>query len=207
MERQQKIRLIREKATPLAQVESVKRKNFENDLYPDSKISVFARKYAENWKEMQETNTSVVFVGEFGNGKTYYSMCIANYLMERFISVCITSITEIINMPIEERSGFLNSLSSYSLLVLDDLGTERKNEYANEILYQVINSRYACQKPMICTTNYSKDEIVEKKIAGSERIFDRLEEMAIFVECVGDSQRKQIGKEKRERAAKILYGN
>lgn len=201
-----KLKAVHEKAAPIELRKEIAQKTFENDKFPDSQLSKFSRNYVENWKEMYENNISVVFWGNCGNGKTYYSLCIANALMDNLTYVCITSISEILNMDINERGDFIKSLNKYPLLILDDLGTERQNEYAREILYNVVNGRYLAKKPIIFTTNYTKEDIVEKRIQGNERTFDRIEEMAIFVQAKGESMRSDIAKEKRKKAIELLYG-
>lgn len=201
-----KLKQIHEKAAPIELRKEIAQKTFENDKFPDSQLSKFARNYADKWKEMYENNISVVFWGNCGNGKTYYAMCIANELMNNLVYVCITSIAEIINMDINERGAFINSLNKYPLLILDDMGTERQNDYAREILYTIVNGRYLAKKPIIFTTNYTKDDIVQKKIPGNERTFDRIEEMAVFVQAKGESVRSTLAQEKREQAIKLLYG-
>lgn len=200
-----KLKDIREKACPKEIMNEIKHKTFNNDLNKDTSVSKFSRNYANNWKEMRENNISVVFYGDVGVGKTYYAMCIANELMDNMVYVCITSISEILKTPIEHRDKFINSLVEFPLLIIDDLGTERNNAYANEILYTVVNSRYNAKKPIIFTTNYTKEDIVNKTIAGAERTFDRIEEMALFVRLTGESKRREIGNKKRDEAISLLY--
>ena len=201
-----KIKDIREKACTKDVFEKIKFNTFENDWDSTSSVSKFSRNYANNWKEMYENNISVVFYGDTGVGKTYYAMCIANKLMNDMIYVCITSIAEILEMPIENRDRFLSKLVQYPLVIIDDLGAHRSTEYSNEILYTIVNSRYNAKKPIIFTTNYTKEDIVNKTIAGAERIFDRIDEMALFVKVSGESKRKEIGNKKREQAISLLYG-
>lgn len=41
-----------------------------------------------------------------------------------------------------DKNDYYRRLSSVSLLILDDFGIERNTEYVNEMVYQIINTRY-----------------------------------------------------------------
>ena len=75
-----------------------------------------------------------------------------------------------------------NRIIKESICTSDDLGTERKersgmtNGYALEIVQMVIDERYKTKKPLIVTTNFSKEEMDHPANMDYERIFDRLGE-------------------------------
>lgn len=56
--------------------------------------------------------------------------CIANALLDRDVPVLMTNFPSILNrltgVFAEDRAAFIASLDDYSLLVIDDLGVERK---------------------------------------------------------------------------------
>ena len=62
----------------------------------------------------------------------------------------------------------------YELLILDDFGTERGSEFAQEQMFHIVDSRYRSQLPMIVTTNLTLDELKEPQDLGRARICDRL---------------------------------
>lgn len=47
------------------------------------------------------------------------------------------------------------------LLIIDDLGTEYKNQYTVACLYNIINTRILQKKPTIISTNYDFDKFNE----------------------------------------------
>ena len=51
------------------------------------------------------------------------------------------------------------SVKKVSLLVLDDFGKQTTTPWAQEKLFQVINSRYNAQLPTVITTNWDIDDI------------------------------------------------
>ncbi|RGM94285.1 ATP-binding protein, partial [Fusobacterium mortiferum] len=93
-------------------------------------------------------------------------------------------------------------VESCDLLIIDDFGMEKSLEDKNsawrgEKIYNLIDSRYRCEKPLIITTNleFSKDESrceIAKKFSmgGKNRIRDRIVEMCYPVEIKGKSRRE-----------------
>ena len=65
----------------------------------------------------------------------------------------------------------LQHLMDYKVLFIDDLGSNRKNEFHQEVTYILVNERYNANLPTILSTNYSPPEISQHY---GERISDRL---------------------------------
>ncbi|WP_172455331.1 ATP-binding protein, partial [Acetatifactor muris] len=97
-------------------------------------------------------------------------------------------------------------LCSFHLLILDDFGMERGTEYGLEQVYNVIDSRYRSQKPLIVTTNLTLEELQNPEDTAHARIYDRLTEMCTPVRITGENFRKARAKEKMERLKKLLNG-
>lgn len=95
---------------------------------------------------MKKEGTGLLIWGDVGTGKSFFAGCIANALLEQSVPVLMTNFARILNrltgMYSEDRNQFLASLNQYSLLIIDDLGMERKSEFANEQVFNVIDSRY-----------------------------------------------------------------
>ena len=81
------------------------------------------------------------------------------------------------------------------LLVIDDLASERRTEYMDEMVTNVIDSRYRNGKPVIITTNLTADEMVYSEDVNRQRIYSRLYEMCVFYEVKGDDRRKSKQKD------------
>jgi DNA replication protein DnaC len=82
------------------------------------------------------------------------------------------------------------------VLVLDDLGKERPTEWAVEQLFSIINTRYDAKRPIIVTTNYGGQDLVQRLTPRGERddttpraIVDRLREMSSVIKLEGESMR------------------
>ena len=167
-----------------------------------------AKRYVNKWDKMFEDNIGLIFWGNTGNGKTYTAACIANALIDKGVPVLVTSFAKILaavtGMYSEDRVRYMESLSEFKLLVIDDLGAERQSEYALEQVYAVIDQRYKSKLPIIITTNIPLDELKNPKNMDYQRIYDRVLEMCVPMQFKGDSMRKQAAASKLEEARKML---
>ena len=67
------------------------------------------------------------------------------------------------------------------------LEMERGTEYALEQIYNIVDSRYRSQKPLIVTTNLTLAEIQYPQDTAHARIYDRLLEMCVPISCIGSA--------------------
>ena len=181
---------------------------FENDNGKCPQMGK-ARSYVEQWEQMKEENQGLLLWGKVGTGKSYLAGCIANALMEREISVCMTNFATILNdlaASFEGRNEYISRLCSFPLLILDDFGMERGTEYGLEQVYNVIDSRYRSGRPLIVTTNLTLEELHNPEDTAHDRIYDRLLEMCSPVCITGENFRKATAKAKMERLKTLLNG-
>ena len=192
--RQESYRIERLRAEGI-QDRSLEKCRFETSM--KTSVLKICKRYAGNWPTMLESNTGLLLYGGPGGGKTHAAACIANYLIDRGVPVMMTSLSRILNSGMD-KSDIINSLHSYKLMILDDLGVERKSEYAMEIVYTVIDERYKSNLPLIITTNLSTEEIKNPGSNDYARIYSRIEEMCqpLFVQTVGYRQTKAEEKKK-----------
>ena len=81
-------------------------------------------------------------------------------------------------------------MSKYTLLIFDDLGIERQSAYMQEMLFNIIDSRWRSGLPFIVTTNLSLDQIKQPDDLEYARIYDRILERCFPIKMVGISQRR-----------------
>ena len=89
----------------------------------------------------------------------------------------------------------VQQIRNYDLLVLDDLGTERQNDYALETVYMVIDERYKSGLPLIITTNLPLEELTKPKNMAYQRIYDRVLEMCTPLFFSGKNRRREQANE------------
>ena len=163
---------------------------FDNADMAD-KHMVMAKKYAENFIKYGTAEGGILLYGGVGTGKTYATACICNELMSNGKTVLVMNLglyyLKLRREWAEAENDVLNYVKTCDLLVIDDLGTENVSEFTKEKMFNLIDTRYRANKPMLITTNLTPDEIREK--LGS-RIADRIAGSCLEYEVKGESKRK-----------------
>ena len=129
-----------------------------------------AKKYAEDWDKFKNDGTGLIFIGQFGTGKTHLAFAIANYLLNQGVPVVfetLINLMEKLKLGYEKDTnlGYYEIIKLYcecDLLIIDDLGKEKLSEWVLEKLFQIINSRYENMLPILITTNYNEKEIIKR---------------------------------------------
>lgn len=181
---------------------------FKNDDGRNPEISKFCKKYVENWLDVLSKNMGILFYGSVGTGKTFFAYCITNALIEKEINVIGTNFPSIINKlqssGFNEREEYMNKLMKCSLLVIDDLGSERNTKFGLEHVYNIIDSRYRSCKPIIITTNLDINDLIYCDNVDLKRIYDRILEKTIPISLYGESRRKENAEKNKYIALGIL---
>ena len=180
---------------------------FENDNGHSPQMH-YAHRYVERWQTMRAENLGLLLWGSVGTGKSFLAGCIANALMEQEVPVRMTNFARImneLNSSFSGRNAVVDRICRYPLLIIDDFGMERGTAYALEQVYNIVDSRYRSQKPLIVTTNLTLDEIRHPQDTAHARIYDRILEMCVPISCIGASLRKENAQKKLE-SMKSLIG-
>lgn len=165
---------------------------FENADGSNEKIMSAMKNYVANFGELRQQGKGLLLFGTVGTGKTYAAACIANALIDKGYPVLMTNFARIANTVqglFEGRQEYYDSLNRFPLLVLDDLSAERKTEYMQEIVFNVIDSRYRAGLPLIVTTNLTSEELKHPSDISYQRTFSRLLEMCLPVKVEGKDKR------------------
>lgn len=167
---------------------------FARDDGSNPKISTVSRRYVENFARMREKGKGLLLYGSVGTGKTFASVCIANALIDQGYPCLVTNFARLVNSIQglhEGKQEYIDGLDRFALLVIDDLASERDNEYMGEIVQTIIDARYRSGKPLIVTTNLTADELKHPADMRKQRIYSRLFEMCVPVEVIGPDRRKE----------------
>lgn len=174
----------------------------EYDDKTNPKLTKAIIRYTDKWQEMKEKNIGILFTGGVGTGKTFASGCIANILIDKGIPVLMSNIPSLVTSIAkgfeENKINILNRVANVSLLVLDDLGIERDTSYGYEKLQEIIDTRYRSGKPLIVTTNLSKEELKNPTDLRYKRVYDRILEMCVTIPVTGESRRKEKAQQKMQ---------
>lgn len=175
--------------------EELSRCTFANSSIPtDNGALGRAKEYADHYDEYRKKGKGLLFWGNTGCGKTYAALCIANQLLDNGHTALFTSITRIANDMFSMRSGrseYLDDLLRYDLTVLDDLGAERDSEWMTEQVYAVLDTFSRANKPLVITTNLTKNEIMDETNRTTKaRIYSRVMGLCEPIQFVGNDFRK-----------------
>lgn len=142
----------------------------------NKKVFEMAKKYADRFQDMYKKNQGLLLYGPVGTGKSFTAACIGNYLLNNAKPVIMTSFVKILQdiWENDREAEYITILNSASLLIIDDLGTERETDYALEKVYNIIDSRTRANKPMIITSNLELNDMMECEDIRKKRIYDRI---------------------------------
>ena len=181
---------------------------FSNDDGGNSKIIGIARKYVDNFNVMRSQGTGLLLYGNVGCGKSFAAACIANALIDRGTPCMMTNFSRIINRlqeSFEGRQKYIDNLSRFDLLVIDDMAVERNSEYVWENIMNIVDSRYRSGLPLIVTTNLTIGELADPSDIRRQRVYSRLKEMCVPIEVTG-ADRRTSKMERNIMSAKSLLG-
>ena len=159
----------------------------------NKKVYQSLRDYSERFVNLKERK-GLILTGNNGVGKTHLACSIANELIKNGIPIIYGTL---INLLAELKSTYDNDnnisemeiiklYEKVDLLVIDDLGKEKPSEWGLEKLFTIINSRYENNLPVIITTNYDQNSLINRLSINGEietvnSIISRLYEMCYLV--------------------------
>ena len=141
------------------------------------------------------------FWGNAGTGKTLLACIMLQELMlkyssdGRFVDISrqffqrLKSSYNITDESYGHAGQILDELIEIPFLVIDDFGVQRNTEWESEMLYNLIDSRYAEERPTIITSNV---DIKELKSVAHGRIYSRLKEMCKIIHFDLDDYRENF---------------
>lgn len=190
--------------------EALKRENFDTmkfDYYDREKVdektgmtvydymtsvAVECREFVTGFSEEKG---SILFTGNTGSGKTFFSNCIARELIRQGFSVVYLTATSLFDLLADSRfSGRyeeeVRDKAAYivecDLLIIDDLGTELINTLTTSQLFYCVNERLKGKKGTIISTNLSVGRLRDEF---SERVASRIMSQYRIIPLIGEDLR------------------
>jgi len=183
---QQKAEEIRERANIPPAFYDASIDKFRWDIYLDNSNRVidiseqkkFVMSFINDFEKWQDKGIGFyIFSRTRGTGKTFLASCICNSLMTKYqISTKFVSASDLINIAKEARQGEKNPidvLCECKVLVLDDIGQKTTGEeWQNDLLFKIIESRYQNKLVTLFTSNMKSTDL-----RTDDRIISRIEKM------------------------------
>ena len=209
-ERKHREFLVRvEKNRSVGLTDPVLRKHtFENDLGYNPKQMGMAKQFVQHWEEFKKDSMGLLLWGPVGTGKSFIAGCIANALLNQGVQVMMTNFARLLNkltdLHFGDRNAYIDSFNSFPLLIIDDLGVERNSEFAREQVFNIIDSRYRSQLPMIVTTNLTPEQMRNPEDLARARIYDRVLERCTPIRIDSQNIRKQNKMDNLKKSKRLL---
>lgn len=175
---------------------------YSKNLYKDYPISPYenikrivndAKNYANNFPNSYR---NLYIFGDVGRGKTFLINSIAKEILDKNYSVLYLTATKLFSFmndylyAFSERKEELKEkydlIFDSDLLIIDDLGSENDRNSNESNLFEIVNDRIINKKPMIFSSNYSEDELIEFY---GDRIFSRIIGSSHVMEIFGEDLR------------------
>lgn len=170
---------------------------FKNDDGAQPTLTKAMQAYVEHFDEFRKEGKGLYLYGPVGTGKTFHAASVVNALIDEGTPCLMTNLTRVTNKisgTWEGRQDYIDSLSRFHLVGIDDLGVERNTEYMNESVTTIIDSLYRAKVPMIITSNYTPAQLVDEADIRRKRVYDRLLERCHPIYVAGESRRKNKGR-------------
>ena len=150
-------------------------------------------KYA---REFEPGNGNLFFFGSTGLGKTFLSAAIAREVNAAGFSVVYDSAAHVFQQFFDadkfdsDEADMRNvrRILRCDLLILDDLGTEKRSAFVISALYQIVNTRLMERRSTILNTNLEADELADYY---SPQIASRIQGEYRSLEFFGEDIRKK----------------
>ncbi len=155
-------------------------KNFEpwnNDIKVMKEI---ATSYYISFERIQdERQNSILLCGNPGCGKTHLIIALANnFIKKKEIGVVYMPYRDVVTklkQNMLDKEYYQKTLEKYKnckILMIDDLFKGKVNETDTNIMFEIINHRYINRLPIMISTEYTIDKLLDFDEAVGSRIFE-----------------------------------
>ena len=130
--------------------------------------------YVEKYETMTESGVGLYIQGSPGSGKTHLSCAIVKEIIRQYqipkihiakFSDIILRLKKAFDVPDVSELDIIQEISSYNLLVIDDLGKEHITDWSKKMIHYIIDKRYEEMRPIIYTSIFQYTDLKSTLLA------------------------------------------
>lgn len=164
--------------------------NFEEWNEISKQMKKAASDYYKNFTKIKDSRqNSIAFLGQVGGGKTHLTVALGlNILKNKKISVVYFNYRETItalkqNMLDEEYyKKQLNKYQTCKVLLIDDMLKGKTTDSDKNIMFEIINYRYINHLPIIVSSEYDINALLNFDEAIGSRIYEMCKDYLVEIE-------------------------
>lgn len=134
---------------------------FAKDNMSKPKVTETLQRYIRKFPEMHEKCISILLSGERDSGKTYYSIALANALIDKGYQVSFSSLYNIVSRtsPYVTYQHIINTQLFADLVIIEDVNADCFEGKNLQVLTAYINTLKSRNIPMLITTRFSGNDL------------------------------------------------
>nr|DAJ53866.1 MAG TPA: replicative helicase [Caudoviricetes sp.]DAK35417.1 MAG TPA: replicative helicase [Caudoviricetes sp.] len=179
-------------------------KRFENAIVESDEEKEYKQsfeRFCKNFEVIKEKGLGIIMIGNPGTGKTYYTTCILNALISKYLvyktslSSLLDEIKETYKNGVENEDFIFERLLEAELIIFDDLGNEFLSDWGKEKMFSIFNFIYEKNKSLIINTNLDSKQLSNFfNINGSDKLLDRIRSKCKAYVFDWESRRRDLHK-------------
>lgn len=176
---------------------------FENDDGRQPDALETCKRYVGAFAKLRENGYGMLLYGPNDKGKTFYTACIANELIDQGYSVLMQTLGEMVLTQTDALHGRAEKIdvADYDLIIIDEFGVENSTATA----FSIIDDIYNNQIPLIITTNLDPRQLLTTDSIEKRRIYNRIVEMCALKLLINNTgSRKKLGEKRQQEMLKIM---
>ena len=160
-------------------------KNFITKGKPQVIVDAYkcAANYCKRFPEIRNTrHNSICLLGQPGAGKTHLLIAASNYLLKRGIGVLYFPYREgfdEIKDDLDALEEKASRMKEVDVLFIDDLYKRGATEFEIKTMFSVINYRYLNHKPIMVSSEFLEDDLLDIDEALGSRILEMARDFTV----------------------------